>query len=60
MCSKVIFHNISFGLTKYFLVNFKLLGAALVLLQVVVLVSGEPQGPVSHHCVGMYEKAPTP
>ena len=35
-------------------------GAALVLLQVVMLVAGEPQGLVAHHGVGVHEKAPTP
>jgi hypothetical protein len=33
-----------------------LLGAALVLLQAVVLVAGEPEGPVAHNGVGVYKK----
>ena len=33
------------------------LGAAQVLLQVVMFVVGEPQGPVAHHGVGAHEKA---
>ena len=33
-----------------------ILGAAQVLLQVVMLVVREPQGPVAHHGVGTHEK----
>ena len=42
------------------LLSVVLIVAALVLLQVVVLFAGEPQGPVAHHGVGGHETAPTP